>query len=248
MGLNIWILLLLVPVSGGATSSEPGTFAVDYERNCFSKNGSCFQYVSGSVHYFRVPPIYWKDRLQKMYMAGLNAIQMFGPVIDGNVSLADPVDKIPEPTPLTNSATELLKQGAACNVLFVYSVDMESLTGPQAIGKAITETLGAQTPPTATTVHFKVSSQGITLTDNQRKLFFRRHYPIGSVTFCDVDPQERRWTKSDGSSSKLFGFVARKQGSTTDNVCHLFAEMDSSQPAPAIVNFVSKVMIGWQKR
>lgn len=160
----------------------------------------------------------------------------------------DPVDKIPEPTPLTNSATELLKQGAACNVLFVYSVDMESLTGPQAIGKAITETLASQPPPTATTVHFKVSSQGITLTDNQRKLFFRRHYPIGSVTFCDVDPQERRWTKSDGSSSKLFGFVARKQGSTTDNVCHLFAEMDSNQPAPAIVNFVSKVMIGWQKR
>ncbi|XP_078408874.1 tensin 1b isoform X4 [Cetorhinus maximus] len=160
----------------------------------------------------------------------------------------DPVDKTPEPAVSANSATELLKQGAACNVLFVNSVDMESLTGPQAIAKAISETLSIQPQPTATVVHFKVSSQGITLTDNQRKLFFRRHYPISSVTFCDLDPQERRWTKTDGGGSKLFGFVARKQGSTTDNVCHLFAEMDSNQPAAAIVNFVSKVMIGFQKR
>ncbi|GAA6084908.1 tensin-1 isoform X1, partial [Tachysurus ichikawai] len=47
---------------------------------------------------------------------------------------------------------------------------------------------------------------------------------------------------------RFFGFVARKQGSTTDNVSHLFAELDPDQPATAIVNFVSKVMIGSQKR
>uniref|UniRef100_K7G3W3 PTB domain-containing protein n=1 Tax=Pelodiscus sinensis TaxID=13735 RepID=K7G3W3_PELSI len=48
---------------------------------------------------------------------------------------------------------------------------------------------------------------------------------------------------------RLFGFVARKQGSTTDNVCHLFAELDPDQPATAIVNFVSRVMLGsGQKR
>lgn len=47
---------------------------------------------------------------------------------------------------------------------------------------------------------------------------------------------------------RFFGFVARKQGSTTDNVSHLFAEMDPDQPATAIVNFVSKVMISSQKR
>ncbi len=46
---------------------------------------------------------------------------------------------------------------------------------------------------------------------------------------------------------RLFGFVARKQGSTTDNVSHLFAEMDPDQPASAIVNFVLK-MIAAQKR
>lgn len=48
---------------------------------------------------------------------------------------------------------------------------------------------------------------------------------------------------------RLFGFVARKQGSSTDNACHLFAELDPNQPASAIVNFVSKVMLNaGQKR
>ncbi|XP_034042211.1 tensin-1 [Thalassophryne amazonica] len=156
----------------------------------------------------------------------------------------------------TNPLTERLKQGAvqrtpsdsyACNVLYVNSVEMESLTGPQAVAKAVAETLAAPSPPTATVVHFKVSSQGITLTDNHRKLFFRRHYPSNTVTFCDIDPQDRKWSKPEGGTAKLFGFVARKQGSTTDNISHLFAEMDPEQPAGAIVNFVSK-MISSQKR
>ncbi|XP_055574488.1 tensin-1 isoform X4 [Falco cherrug] len=162
----------------------------------------------------------------------------------------DPMEEKKDTASATNSATDLLKQGAACNVLFINSVEMESLTGPQAIAKAVGETLVADPTPTATIVHFKVSAQGITLTDNQRKLFFRRHYPLNTVTFCDLDPQERKWTKTDDSGpAKLFGFVARKQGSTTDNICHLFAELDPDQPAAAIVNFVSRVMLGsGQKR
>lgn len=58
---------------------------------------------------------------------------------------------------------------AACNVLYINSVDMESLTGPQAVAKAISQTLASSPLPDATTVHFKVSQQGITLTDSQRK-------------------------------------------------------------------------------
>lgn len=61
----------------------------------------------------------------------------------------------------------------ACNVLYINSVEMESLTGPQAVAKAVSETLAASSPPTATIVHFKVSGQGITLTDNQRKYVCR---------------------------------------------------------------------------
>nr|BAB60681.1 thyroid specific PTB domain protein [Homo sapiens] len=161
----------------------------------------------------------------------------------------DPLEEIAESSPQTaaNSAAELLKQGAACNVWYLNSVEMESLTGHQAIQKALSITLVQEPPPVSTVVHFKVSAQGITLTDNQRKLFFRRHYPVNSVIFCALDPQDRKWIK-DGPSSKVFGFVARKQGSATDNVCHLFAEHDPEQPASAIVNFVSKVMIGSPKK
>ena len=46
---------------------------------------------------------------------------------------------------------------------------------------------------------------------------------------------------------RIFGFVARKQGGVSDNSCHLFAELDPEQPASAIVNFVTKVMIGQSK-
>ncbi|XP_066440315.1 tensin-2 isoform X2 [Eleutherodactylus coqui] len=146
-----------------------------------------------------------------------------------------------------STAADLLRQGAACSVLYLGSVDTESLTGPQAISRASSAIL---TPPrsTATTVHFKVSDQGITLTDSQRKLFFRRHYPVSSVTYCSADPQDRRWTNPDRTTSKVFGFVARKAGTTAENVCHLFAELDPEQPASAIVNFITKVMLGTHRR
>ncbi|XP_026229666.1 tensin-3 isoform X2 [Anabas testudineus] len=161
----------------------------------------------------------------------------------------DPLEDVVESSSqsVTNSAAELLKQGAACNVWYLGSVEMESLTGSQAIQKATTMSLRADPPPTSTVVHFKVSSQGITLTDNQRKLFFRRHYNVNTVIFCALDPQDRKWKKDGCPSAKIFGFVARKTGTSMDNICHLFAEHDPEQPASAIVNFVSKVMIGSHK-
>ncbi|XP_006859231.1 PREDICTED: beta-galactosidase [Chrysochloris asiatica] len=55
------------------------TFKIDYNQNCFLKDGQPFRYISGSIHYYRVPSFYWKDRLLKMRMAGLNAIQMYVP-------------------------------------------------------------------------------------------------------------------------------------------------------------------------
>ncbi|XP_027032839.2 tensin-3 isoform X1 [Tachysurus fulvidraco] len=161
----------------------------------------------------------------------------------------DPLEDTVEASPqsISNSAAELLKQGAACNVWFLGSVEMESLTGYHAVQKATTDLLSSESVPSSTVVHFKVSSQGITLTDNQRKLFFRRHYAVNTVIFCALDPQDRKWRRDGNPSAKIFGFIARKSGSGMDNVCHLFAEHDPEQPASAIVNFVSKVMIGSQK-
>uniref|UniRef100_A0A3P8ZCU5 Tensin 3 n=1 Tax=Esox lucius TaxID=8010 RepID=A0A3P8ZCU5_ESOLU len=162
----------------------------------------------------------------------------------------DPLEETSESSTqtATNSAADLLKQGAACNVWFLGSVELESLTGYQAVQKAASQMLAMDPPPTSTVVHFKVSTQGITLTDNQRKLFFRRHYNVNTVIFCALDPQDRKWTKDGCTSAKIFGFVARKSMSGAENVCHVFAEHDPEQPASAIVNFVSKVMIGSTKK
>lgn len=55
------------------------TFSIDYKNDCFLKDGKPFQFVSGSIHYSRIPQYYWKDRLVKMYMAGLNTIQIYVP-------------------------------------------------------------------------------------------------------------------------------------------------------------------------
>ncbi|XP_041848507.1 tensin-3-like isoform X2 [Melanotaenia boesemani] len=162
---------------------------------------------------------------------------------------SDPLEDVVENTShsVKNCVADLLKQGAACNVWYLGSVEMESLTGVQAVQKATSMVLSAEAPPISTVVHFKVSSQGITLTDNQRKLFFRRHYNVNTVIYCALDPQDRRWNKDGCSSAKIFGFVARKTGTSMGNICHLFAEHDPEQPASAIVNFVSKVMIGSQR-
>ena len=51
------------------------SFTIDYDRNTFVKDGQPFRYVSGSIHMYRMPRAYWEDRLQRMWAAGLNAIQ-----------------------------------------------------------------------------------------------------------------------------------------------------------------------------
>ena len=68
---QLWIKLWCVELQLGA----PRSFSVDYKNDCFRKDGEEFRYISGSIHYSRIPRVYWKDRLLKMYMAGLNAIQ-----------------------------------------------------------------------------------------------------------------------------------------------------------------------------
>ncbi|XP_055935495.1 tensin-1-like isoform X3 [Argiope bruennichi] len=157
-------------------------------------------------------------------------------------------DLMPDADEQAKNNDSLLEQGAACTVLYLTSVEMESLTGPQAVKKAVTEALAKKPLPSAVPVHFKVSNQGITLTDNTRKLFFRRHYPVKSISHCGLDLEGRKWTQTneDGvpiNTCRIFGFVARKPTSQTDNQCHLFAEHDADQPASAIVHFVTKVMM-----
>uniref|UniRef100_A0A3B4WUE2 Galactosidase, beta 1-like n=1 Tax=Seriola lalandi dorsalis TaxID=1841481 RepID=A0A3B4WUE2_SERLL len=76
--LFIAVNLACLSVSGNLVSGKR-SFSIDYENNCFLKDGKPFRYISGSIHYSRIPRYYWKDRLLKMYMTGLNAIQVYVP-------------------------------------------------------------------------------------------------------------------------------------------------------------------------
>ncbi|NXT55262.1 TENS4 protein, partial [Pluvianellus socialis] len=150
--------------------------------------------------------------------------------------LADGEDS-PDGTP-----ESLRKRTAVCNVLYLNSVNMETLTGAPAIQKAISSTFELETLPTPTVVHFKVTEQGVTLTDIQRKVFFRRHYPLAAIRFCGMDPENRKWQKYC-KSSRIFGFVAKSQ-TDSENLCHLFVEYDTVQPVSLVIDLLCKLLPG----
>ena len=51
-----------------------GTFEI---KDKFYLNGEPFQIISGGIHYFRVVPEYWRDRLEKIKMLGCNTIETY---------------------------------------------------------------------------------------------------------------------------------------------------------------------------
>ena len=58
-------------------STDAGTFSVDYNNAQFLKDGKPFRYISGSIHYFRIHPDLWNDRLQRIRALGFNAVQVY---------------------------------------------------------------------------------------------------------------------------------------------------------------------------
>lgn len=139
----------------------------------------------------------------------------------------------------------IYENGAACNVIYFVCEEVESLTGDAAVRKVIDQLLQLrphQIKPTM--VHLKASNMGITLTDNSHKVFFRQHFPLQSISHCSLDPENRTLIyQQEGTpmESVLFGFVARKKGSTTDNECLIFGQFETDQPSHAIVDFVNKL-------
>ncbi|XP_058532253.1 tensin-4 isoform X1 [Ochotona princeps] len=143
--------------------------------------------------------------------------------------------------PSTDSPDSCQKKSAGCHTLYLSSVSVETLSGALAVQKAISTTLERDVLPTPTVVHFKVTEQGITLTDVQRKVFFRRHYPLSTLRFCGMDPEQRKWQKYC-KPSWIFGFVAKSQTEPQENVCHLFAEYDTVQPASRVISLVAALL------
>lgn len=43
----------------------------------FILDGHPLQIISGSLHYFRLPAAYWRDRLRKLKAAGLNSVSTY---------------------------------------------------------------------------------------------------------------------------------------------------------------------------
>ncbi|NWH80843.1 BGAL galactosidase, partial [Piaya cayana] len=79
MELPALTLLLAAGLLHTQGSPPARSFELDYEENCFRKDGAPFRYISGSIHYARVPRPAWRNRLLKMYMSGLSTVQVYVP-------------------------------------------------------------------------------------------------------------------------------------------------------------------------
>lgn len=74
-------LLLVLPLYLALASLVGGEASRRFwiENDTFRKDGVPFQIVGGDVHYFRIVPEYWKDRLLRAKALGLNTIQTYVP-------------------------------------------------------------------------------------------------------------------------------------------------------------------------
>ncbi|KAM6942112.1 tensin-4-like [Lycodopsis pacificus] len=131
------------------------------------------------------------------------------------------------------------KSRTARNFVYLNAVPTEMLTGPCAVQKAVRSTLekapGSFIP---TIVNLKVSLKGVTLTDINRKLFFRRHYPAHLLSYSGEDPDNRLWLKGSSFGARMFGFVAKGVEAGMENVCHVFAEYDPLQSCNKVIEVI----------
>ncbi|XP_033639691.1 beta-galactosidase-like [Asterias rubens] len=77
--LGIPVFAVVVIALSRTEITDARSFSIDFDNNTFVKDGEPFRYIAGSLHYGRVHPLYWQDRLSKMYMAGLDAVQTYVP-------------------------------------------------------------------------------------------------------------------------------------------------------------------------
>ena len=68
------LIFILLPLFSALVSAGR-SFSIDYDNKTFLRNGAAHRYVSGTLHYFRVLPGAWRDRLDKMRLAGQEFIR-----------------------------------------------------------------------------------------------------------------------------------------------------------------------------
>eukprot|EP00850_Spirogloea_muscicola_P011302 SM000069S20739 [mRNA] locus=s69:521604:527234:- [translate_table: standard] len=78
-----WLVLWLATAicigisTKAAEHSQERAFKI--QADGFWRNGKPVRLLSGSIHYFRIHPQYWEDRLRRVKALGLNAIQTYVP-------------------------------------------------------------------------------------------------------------------------------------------------------------------------
>ena len=72
-------IILLSCLSFDIRVEAERTFKIDFANDRFLKDGEPFRYISGSIHYFRIPSALWRDRLRRVRALGMNAIQFYIP-------------------------------------------------------------------------------------------------------------------------------------------------------------------------
>lgn len=68
------LVQLYTSISAQTVITKGRSFEIDYDNNQFLKDGLPFSYVSGEMHYFRIPKAYWRDRLEKLKAAGCDTV------------------------------------------------------------------------------------------------------------------------------------------------------------------------------
>ncbi|NXB98741.1 TENS4 protein, partial [Orthonyx spaldingii] len=225
---------LAMKVPGSPSGSQTGEESSDLVRHFLIESSTKGVHLKGASE-----ELYFGSLSAFVYQHSITPLALPCKLSIPTRDLADGEDS-PDCAP--ESPPSLARRTAVCNVLYLNSVNVETLTGAPAILKGISCTLELETLPTPTLVHFRVTEQGVTLTDVQRRVFFRRHYPLAAIRFCGMDPENRKWQKYC-KSSRIFGFVAKSQ-TDSENLCHLFAEYDTVQPVSLVIDLLRQLLPG----
>ncbi|NXS90125.1 TENS4 protein, partial [Erpornis zantholeuca] len=224
---------LAMKVPGSPSGTQTGEESSDLVRHFLIESSTKGVHLKGASE-----ELYFGSLSAFVYQHSITQLALPCKLSIPTRDLADGEDS-PDCAP--ESALSLARKTAVCNVLYLNSVNVETLTGAPAILKGISCTLELEMLPTPTLVHFRVTEQGVTLTDVQRKVFFRRHYPLAAIRFCGMDPENRKWQKYC-KSSRIFGFVAKNQ-TDSENLCHLFAEYDTVQPVSLVIDLLRQLLL-----
>ena len=112
------------------------------------------------------------------------------------------------------------------------------LTNEAAVERCYTEYLESSTSDSLTQcpIQVRCTHDGLLLTDENRRLFFRKHYSVDQIAHVGYHPKMDQ-LRHQGKLLKLFGLVAKRSSS---NTCVLLVT-DNASDAESIINYLLRV-------